>query len=433
MKKIFLTFTYILAIFILLNSCQKYINPAEGTINSYAAVYVVKKAFKGTDVQLQPSKLDGAYLTGGIVISNASGLNFPKGSLVIQNTARGFTRGILIELGDVEIPFVPGDSVVIDLTGSTLTKAGGSIYIKGLSLSKINKISSNNKVLTKTVALGELFSNFSLYENTLVKVIADTKPLPVSGEQYVGNKILDDGSGNTIILHTQASATFATNKLPASATYIGIPVYGNSDSSFGEDMQLRLRTIADVENASGPIYPNWPESFETPDATVKGSYNMNTVAVPNNSVNLKTGNWKLEQAIIGNLNANRDRFNAPGLQCIRMQQNLTVPGYVQMNFDLPNGASKVTLWHGAYSTDAICTWKLEYSTDGGTAWTAAIATGNATANIQTVKGGSKQETYLFDISGNVRFRVTKLGLGVTSVPNVLNGRLCIEDIAVYSN
>lgn len=433
MKKIYLTLTVILASFLLLNSCQKYINPAEGTINTFAAVYVVKNAYQGTDVQLQPSKLDGAYLTGGIVISNALGLNFPKGSLVIQNTARGFTRGILIDLGDVDVPFVPGDSILIDLTGSNLTKVGGSLHINGLSLSKISKISSNNKIVTKTVALGELFSNFSLYEGTLVKVIADTKPLPVTGETYAGNKILDDGSGNSIILHTQVSATFAGNKLPASATYIGIPVYGNSDSSFGEEMQLRLRTIVDVENASGPIYPNWPESFEGPDALLKSSYNMNTATIPNNSIELKTGNWKLEQAIVGNLNANRDRFNAPGIQCIRIQQNLTVPGYVQMNFDLPNGASKVTLWQGAYSTDAVSTWKLEYSTDGGTTWIAAIATGNTIANIQTLKGGSKQETFLFDISGPVRFRVNKLGLGVTSVPNVLNGRLCIEDFAIYSN
>jgi hypothetical protein len=27
----------------------------------------------------------------------------------------------------------------------------------------------------------------------------------------------------------------------------------------------------------------------------------------------------------------------------------------------------------------------------------------------------------------------KLGLGTTSVPTMLNGRLCIEDIAIFSN
>jgi len=159
---------------------------------------------------------------------------------------------------------------------------------------------------------------------------------------------------------------------------------------------------------------------------MKGSYNMNTPAVPDNSIMLKTGSWKLYQSIIGNTAA-RDRFNEPGLQSIRMQQNLTESAYLQMNFDLPNGASKVTLWAGAYYTDAVSTFRLEYSTDGGLTWLPAGA------DIQCQSRGSRQETFLLNIKGNVRFRINKLGLGTTSVPNILNGRLSIEDIAIYSN
>jgi hypothetical protein len=307
------------------------------------------------------------------------------------------------------------------------------LHLAGISAGNITKISSGVTITPKTVALGELVANFGLYESTLVKITADTKPLPATGEKYVGNKVLNDGGTNNMNLFTQTTATFANVNVPASATYTGIPIYGSTTGGYGDVLQLRIRTIADVENASGPIYPNYPESFEIPDATVKGSYNMNTVDVPDNSINLKTGNWKLEQAILGNLNANRDRFNAPGLQCIRLQQSLAVPGYVQMNFDLTNGASKVTFWQGAYSTDVSSTFKLQYSTDSGVTWVDAIATGRTTANIATMTGGSKQETYLFNITGKVRFRVMKLGLGTTSVPTILNGRLCIEDIAIFSN
>jgi hypothetical protein len=432
MKKILSAFLIILTGVITLNSCKKDINYAEGTVSPYAPLFYLKNAFKGSEVKLQKSDLDGAYLTGGIVISNNSGQNFPKGSMIMQNTARGLTRGIIIDLGTETIPFTPGDSVNIDITGGTLTNAGGALQLK-VPASNITKISSNNTITPKTVALGELLANFQVYESTLVKVTADTKPLPASGEKYAGNKVLTDGGTNDLTIHTQATATFAGNGLPASATYTVIPFYGNANSDYGNDKQLRLRTIADVENASGPIYPGFPESFETPDATVKPSYNMNTPAVPDNSINLKTGNWKLEQSILGNLNANRDRYNAPGLQCIRMQQSLSVPCYVQMNFDLPNGASKVTFWQGAYSTDVSSTFKLQYSINGGTTWVDAIASGKTTANIQTLTGGSKQETYLFNISVPVRFRIMKLGLGASSAPTVLNGRLCIEDIAVYSN
>lgn len=433
MKKILAAFFIATAGLLTLNSCQKDVNHAIGTINPYASLYVVKSVYQGADVQIKSDDLNGAVKTGGVVISNNSGANFPSGSLVIQNTTRGFTRGIIIDLGVATIPFAVGDSVNINVVGATLTKVGSSLHLSGVQTSNITKISSNVTITPKTVALGELVANFALYESTLVKITADTKPLPVTGEKYVGSKVLNDGGTNNMNLYTQTTASFAGVSLPASATYTGIPTYGSATGGYGDVQQIRIRTIADVENASGPIYAGYPESFETPDASVKASYNMNTADVPDNSINLKTGNWKLEQAILGNLNANRDRFNAPGLQCIRMQQSLSVPGYVQMNFDLTSGASKVTYWQGAYSTDVSSTFKLQYSTDSGVTWVDAIASGRTTANIATLTGGSKQETYLFNITGKVRFRIMKLGLGTTSVPTLLNGRLCIEDIAIYSN
>lgn len=426
MKKIYSFLAAIVLLGLLFNACKKDENPADGKVNTFAALYVVKNAYKGADVQLNASLLGGATQTGGIVISNLSGNNFPKGGLIIQNTSRGQVRGLLIELGDAATNYVPGDSLVINIDGSSLAKVGSSLQLKGITTANITKVSSDHVVKPRTVALGALMANFGLYENTLLKVTADAKPVPETGETYAGNKMLDDGSGTTVALHTSAEATFANNSLPASATYTVIPLYGNEAGNYGDTPQLRLRTAADVENASGPIYPNWPESFESPDASVKGSYNMNTADVPDNNINLKTGNWKLYQAILGTT-VGRDRINAPGLQSIRMQQNLKESAYLQMNFDLPNGASKVTLWAGAYYTDAVSTFRLEYSTDGGLTWLAAGA------DIQCQSGASRQETFLLNIKGNVRFRINKLGLGTTSVPNILNGRLSIEDIAIYSN
>ncbi|MET3115123.1 hypothetical protein AAKU52_002867 [Pedobacter sp. CG_S7] len=426
MKKIYTVITALLMCGLVFNACKKDVNPSLGKLNSFAALYKVKNAYKGVDVKLSPDLMGGAQFTGGVVISNLTGNNFPKGGLVIQNADRGQVRGVLIDLGDAVIPFLPGDSVVVDVSGGTLSKVQNSLHLKGLSLANITKISSNNKVTARTVALGVLTTNFEQYEYTLLKLIADTKPLPVTGETYAGNKMLDDGSGSTVVLHTQAEALFAENSLPASASYTVIPMFGSEGGGYGTVQQVRLRTEADVQNASGPIYPNWPESFETPDQPFKGSYNMNTVEVPDNNVELKTGNWKLFQSILSNTTG-RDRFNPPGTQAIRMQQNLSVSAYLQMNFDLKNGASKVTLWHGAYYTDAVSTFRLEYSTDEGTTWIAAGP------DVVCASRGSKQETYLLNIKGKVRFRVNKLGLGTTSIPRVYNGRMSIEDIAIYSN
>ncbi len=98
-----------------------------------------------------------------------------------------------------------------------------------------------------------------------------------------------------------------------------------------------------------------------------------------------------------------------------------------MNFDLPNGASKVTFSYGAYYTDASSTFQLEYSQDGGTTWK---KTGEAVADASET---SRVAIFLMDLKGNVRFRINKLGLGATNGVDIFNGRLSIEDFAVFSN
>ncbi len=96
-----------------------------------------------------------------------------------------------------------------------------------------------------------------------------------------------------------------------------------------------------------------------------------------------------------------------------------------MNFDVTEGASKVTVFYGKYYTDPRSTFRLEYSVNGGTSWTAL------TPDISDMpERGSNQATFMVNISGNVRFRINKRGLG-TSSATIQNGRLCIEDMAVY--
>jgi hypothetical protein len=73
MKKILSAFIIAIVGVLTLNSCQKDINHAIGTINPYASLYVVKSVYQGTDVQIQSEALNGAVKTGGIVISNNSG------------------------------------------------------------------------------------------------------------------------------------------------------------------------------------------------------------------------------------------------------------------------------------------------------------------------------------------------------------------------
>ncbi len=111
-----------------------------------------------------------------------------------------------------------------------------------------------------------------------------------------------------------------------------------------------------------------------------------------------------------------------------MQQNRSQPAYLEMNFDLPEGASKVTLAYAVYYKDAPSLWRLEYSTDGGATWL------QAGKDIPTESTELKTAEFNLDIKGKVRFRVNKLGLGDGKKdPSIKNGRLSIDDLAVYKN
>ncbi len=418
MKKVFYFLTILISVFSLSSCLKENFNAAEGVLNPMASVYVVRAAYKDADVKLGPQTLAGAHLTAGIVVSDASSHNLPDGYVVIQNRWRGLVRGLVLALDQTTASsLVVGDSVVVELNGTTLSRSAGPLIVTGLNGSNVNKISSNQTVITRPVSISELTKNFYNYENTLISITADVTPFPVN-ETFSGNKTISDGANSSYNLYTESNSAFADLNIAPSATFIGIPYMANS-----ETQQLRLRTIGDMLNPSGPIYPGYPEDFESPDFSLKGTY-------AGKSIDLKTGSWRLEQCLLGNT-AGRDRI-VSGTQSIRFQQGLTdaTPCYLQMNYDLTNGATKVTFWYGCYYTDASSSFILEYSTDQGVTWhqTGDIISDPLPTSTSTAP---KQATFLMDIKGPVRFRIFKLGLGPTSIPTIYNGRLGIDDFAIY--
>ena len=409
-------------------SCLKD-NPdyAAGAPSPNVSLEDLRGLYQGSSVVLEPGQLSGAHQVVGLVISDAAGGNVPggPGTIVVQSKRRGVVRGIIIPLNGGPAPALAvGDSVVVDIAGATLAKSAGALRLEGITADRVRKVSSNNAVTARDINISTLLANVDVYDGTLVRITGGSiTPLPVSGDTYAGDKTLADGSNNRLTLHTETTAAFATRRLPASATFVGIAV-GALDASQAAVPQLWLRTAADAVDPSGPIYTGFPESFEAVPQATKASYDMNTSAVPDNTVQFGTGRWKLYQAILGNTSG-RDRYT--GTQGIRLQQGLSVPAVVEMKFDLPNGATKVTLLYGAYYTDAASSWKLEYSQDQGATWTQTGPTSTDAGNWQ------HPITFLMNISGPVRFRINKLGLGASNPPTVLNGRLGLDDIAIYEN
>lgn len=409
-----------------LAGCEKE-NTAAGVISPVVGVDFVRNLYNGDDVSLSPEILMGANQIAGIVISDRPSLNVEVAELVIQNVSKNKLAGISLNFGAAVLNgFVPGDSVKITINGATLGRSHGKLQISGLNLAAITKVSGGNEPQIRTLTVSELYSNFANYESTLVRINnAGITPVPVAGDTFSGDKRLDDGTGGSIWLNTQATAAFANESLPMNATFVGIATYYNADRStnIGAKQLLKMRNETDVANASGTAYVNFPEGFETPLASEKAIFDM---PVTDNNVILKSGSWKLYQSIFGAVR-NSDRFDPSGNQCIRMQKNLTVPAFLQMNFDLPNGASKVTLAYGAYGTEPSSTWRLEYSQDGGSTW---IAAGSDISDAAAV---AKSVTFNLNLKGAVRFRVNKLGLGVSNIPFILNGLLNIDSFTVYQN
>jgi hypothetical protein len=401
------------------SSCLKEnMNEATGELNPLASIYVVRSAFKEADVPLGRNTLSGAYRTTGKVIATGASGNIPEGYLIIQDNWRGLIRGIALALDKTTATsYTIGDSIMVELEGGVLTRPGnGPLAITGLNASAITKISSGHEVTVRPVTITELKKNPQNFENTLVSVTADVTPLPV-GEKFAGSKTLSDGGDSTLTLLTETTAIFANEIIAPSASFVGIPM----EAATG--VELRLRSLNDMVNPSGPIYAGYPEDFESPDDSQKNGY-----AAKN--IDLRTGNWRLEECLLG-VTTGRDRI-VSGAQAIRFQQNLSRSCYLQMNYDLPNGATKVTLWYGCYYTDAASTFILEASTDQGLTWKQI---GNKISDPEktSVSIKPKQATFVMDIEGNVRFRINKLGLGTTSIPTIENGRLGVDDIAIYQN
>jgi hypothetical protein len=406
-----------------LASCIKdYDNPASGTTGEQVTLFALKQAYQGNEVTLGPSTLGGASKIQGVVISDHTGQNLEAGTFVLQqtiltpNNATDVTRGIMIRMNTGNAEYSFGDSLVIDITGTKLDRINGKLTISGMTADKITVAATNKVPFVRYVNQGILSVYMEECESTLIAMHADAVDYSV-GATLSGLKELDDNTGPAVYLQTLTSAVFASQPLPLNAQFTGIAGYLNETGkdTAGAKKVIRLRTGADVQFSSGVLYAGFPESFESPDATTKASYNSGT-----NLINASTGTWYLLQAILANTPVS-DKYNVPGKQAIRMQQNLTTSGYVQMNFEVPDGASKVTVFYGKYSTDAKSTFRLEYSVNGGTTWTAVGS------NINDMPDkGNKQATWTMNITGPVRFRINKIGTGTSN-----NGRLALDDFAIY--
>ncbi|MBK0378740.1 DUF5689 domain-containing protein [Mucilaginibacter segetis] len=254
-RKIFYIVLCFSALF--MSACQKH-DFAAGELSPIIAVSDLRDLYKGNDVTLTTDNMLGATEIVGIVISNPDSGNVPKDMVILQNIRRQLTRGIAIPLGAAAANYTSGDSLVVTVNGAILKKVNGTLQLTGITEANIQKISSGNSVTVQSVSSYSIKSNPDAYENTLVQVkTATVSPAPVDGDTYAGDKYLVNGA-DSVIMHTEETANYATEQLPASATVTGILFVGQ-DESGNASLQIWPRYSTDITDKTAPIDPNGPK------------------------------------------------------------------------------------------------------------------------------------------------------------------------------
>ncbi|HEX8429395.1 DNA/RNA non-specific endonuclease [Hymenobacter sp.] len=149
-----------------------------------------------------------------------------------------------------------------------------------------------------------------------------------------------------------------------------------------------------------PLLQNTEEAFET------GS----KPAYPSGTVGLTTGNWVLNDAVLGNTAADHKNGN----QAVRLQQG----GTLTMDFFVPTGAATVTVQHAVYGTDGSSSWELFAQSESCNCnkWTKVGQTVlTSSATLQAV-------AFTVNIQGRVKFEIRKTSGG--------RARLNIDDFVV---
>ncbi|HMR17831.1 MAG TPA: hypothetical protein PKA53_00910 [Sphingobacterium sp.] len=164
------------------------------------------------------------------------------------------------------------------------------------------------------------------------------------------------------------------------------------------------------------IYPGFPEKFDT--EIEKDDYK-------DAELQFTTGPWRLKGVKLVTNKWGID-VEDDGTKGLMFQGNSTRLFVAEMKFDLPEGASRVTVKASSAGKDASCKWVLQASTDGGKKWK------RVSNEVLTDNKAAREETFKVNFKAPVRFRILKLGLGNDKEDSsIRNGRLVIDNFTVY--
>lgn len=234
----------IISVAVAVNSCNKdKYNYPGGTPNDIISVLDVRPIYKGQDVVLSKENMYGAFKLAVVVISDHTEKNLPEGLLIVQDNRRLQTlRGIAIELGAAAANYHPGDSLIIDVSGSTLTRKNGILTITGLTEANFTA-AGKGVVAINAITVAQLQAKPENYESSLCLINkSGFNPAPKPGEVISGSKVINDAFGD-LVLYTDPGVSYAKNAPYGFAAYVGIP-FGTVEGP----VQFRTRSENDIIN-----------------------------------------------------------------------------------------------------------------------------------------------------------------------------------------
>ncbi len=233
----------VLGVAAVINGCTKntYENYPGGTPYDVVAILDVRPIYKDQDVTLTKEMLFGGTRLAAVVISDHTAGNIPEGLLVVQDSRRlSLLRGISIDLGTEAANYHPGDSVMIDIVGSTITRKNGILTLTGITTSNITP-KGKGKVALNAITSVQLQAKPGDYESSLCIINkSGFNPAPQPGDVISGAKKINDGFGD-VTLYTNPDVSYANNAPYGLGAYVGIP-FGTTEGA----VQLRTRAGDDM-------------------------------------------------------------------------------------------------------------------------------------------------------------------------------------------
>lgn len=150
----------------------------------------------------------------GMVISDRGGNNLNNRNLYLQDGS----AGIVVRF-DASHTFNLGDELEISVSDVELSEFNKLLQVNNVPLTNAVLKSTGNVLTPRVATIAEINTNFNAWESTLVRI---SNVNITGGATLSGNRTLNDGTG-TIVMFTNASATFSSMATPASTvTLTGI-------------------------------------------------------------------------------------------------------------------------------------------------------------------------------------------------------------------